>query len=104
MTSSDLNDSPDMQRPCRQPRLKRQTTRLTSDTPLPRLLYSRAESAYLLSLSIRAIDYGIANGTIRVRRIGGRILVPHAELLRLARTDQIKPITPSSSSAASEAA
>jgi hypothetical protein len=46
----------------------------------------------------------IAQGKVRTRKIGGRILVPHSELLRLARTDQIEPITPSSSSAASAAA
>jgi hypothetical protein len=71
---------------------------------MPRLLYSRAETAYQWSLSVRAVDYLIAEGKVRVRRIGGRILIPHSELLRLARTDQIEPITPSSSSAAAAAA
>ena len=52
---------------------------------------------------MRAVDYLIAEGKVRVRRIGGRILIPHSELLRLARTDQIEPITPSSSSAAAAA-
>jgi len=95
METIDPQDSP-AQRPCREPRLKHMSTRPSSDTPLPRLLYSRDESAYHLSLSVRAIDYMIAQGTIRVRRIGGRILIPHSELLRLARTDQIEPIAPSS--------
>jgi len=60
----------------------------------PRLLYSRAESAYQLSLSPRAIDYMIAKGTIGIRKIGGRILIPHSELIRVARAGQIEPITP----------
>jgi hypothetical protein len=76
----------------------------TAAVPLPRLLYSRVESAHQLSLSVRAIDYMVAQGAIRVRRIGGRILIPHSELLRLARTDQIEHITPPSSSSAASAA
>ena len=96
METIDSQDSPNVQRPCREPRLKHRISRPSSDTPLPRLLYSRDESAYQLSLSVRAIDYMIAQGRIRVRRIGGRILIPHSELLRIARTDQIEPIAPSS--------
>lgn len=60
----------------------------------PRLLYSRVESAYKLSLSPRAIDYMIAKGTVGIRKIGGRILIPHSELIRIARVGQIEPITP----------
>ena len=60
----------------------------------PRLLYSRDESAYRLSISPRAIDYMIAKGTIGIRKIGGRILIPHSELIRVARAGQIEPITP----------
>lgn len=75
----------------------------STDAHLPRLLYSRAEAAYQWSLSIRAVDYGIAEGTIRVRRIGGRILITHQELLRYASHDQIATITPSSSSSSPQA-
>jgi hypothetical protein len=46
----------------------------------------------------------IAQGKVRTRKIGGRILIPHPELLRIARADQVEPITPSSSSAASAVA
>ena len=104
MTSTDPNDSPDRQRPCRQPCSKHPTASSPSDTPLPRLLYSRVEAAYQWSLSVRAVDYMIAQGKVRTRKIGGRILIPHPELLRIARADQVEPITPSSLSAAPEAA
>src|ERR1017187_3065716 len=43
----------------------------TSPAP-PRLLYSRKECAYQLSLSMRALDYLIAAGRLRTRKIGGR--------------------------------
>src|ERR1017187_10752476 len=63
----------------------------------PRLLYSRTEPAYQAVPAPRAIDYLITEGKVRVRRIGGRILIPHSELLRRARADQIEPINASSS-------
>jgi hypothetical protein len=53
----------------------------------PRLLYPRKDSAYQIGVSIRAVDYLIARGELRVRRIGGRVLVPHAELVKFAARD-----------------
>ena len=53
----------------------------------PRLLYSRAESAYLLSISTRALDYLISQKKLRVRRMGRKICVPHGELVRFSRAD-----------------
>lgn len=70
-------------------------------TLLPRLLYSRQESAYQWSISVRAVDYMISAGTVHVRRIGGRILIPHSELIRIAKFDQIELITSSSTSSPS---
>ena len=70
----------------------------TSETPCrsssARLLYSRKEAAYQLSISTRAIDYLIANREIAVRRNGSRILIPHAELIRYARADHFGAIRP----------
>lgn len=60
----------------------------------PRLLYSRRDAAYLLSESIRSIDYKLANGTLRYIRQGGRVKIPHAELLRQAAIDDNTPIVP----------
>jgi len=58
----------------------------------PRLLYSREEGAYQLSISVRALDYMIASKKIGTQRIGSRILIPHAELVRLATIAQIKSV------------
>lgn len=82
-------------KPCRSTSTARSSATLTH---LPRLLYSRTEAAFQWSLSVRAVDYGIAAGTIRVRRIGGRIMITRQELLRYAGVDQIEPITSTSSS------
>jgi len=60
----------------------------------PRLLYARKEVAYQLILSIRAVDYLIAVGGLKTRKIGGRILVAHDELIRFARADRMDPMTP----------
>jgi hypothetical protein len=66
----------------------------SSDTHGQRLLYSRAETAYQLSTSLRNIAYRIAAGTLRIQRQGGRVLISHAELLRQARIDDNTPVVP----------
>jgi hypothetical protein len=63
-----------------------------SHTTEPRLLYSREDAAYQLSISARSIDYMIASKKVATKRIGSRVLIPHAELVRLATTAQIKTV------------
>jgi hypothetical protein len=63
----------------------------------PRLLYSRKEVSYQLSLSLRAIAYMIAAGDLRTKRHGGRVMIAHAELLRQAALDDRDPIVPKKS-------
>ena len=70
------------------------TTSTPSAEAPPRLLYSRKETAYLLSLSVRAIAYLIASGDLRTKRHGGRVMITHAELLRQAALDNREPIVP----------
>jgi hypothetical protein len=65
-------------------------------TSTTRLLYSRKEASYQLSISTRSLDYLIATKQILVRRNGSRILVPHSELIRYARADHYQPIRPQS--------
>lgn len=52
-----------------------------------KLLVSRGEAAQLLSISQRGLDYLIANRKLPTRRIGGRVLVPVADLRKYARGD-----------------
>jgi hypothetical protein len=57
-----------------------------------RLLYSREDAAYQLSISVRSLDYMIAGKKIATQKMGTRILIPHTELVRLATTAQIKSV------------
>jgi excisionase family DNA binding protein len=54
---------------------------------LLRLLYPRSESAFLLGVSLRTLDYKIQGVEIRVRRVGRKVLIPRDELLKFMRRD-----------------
>ena len=51
----------------------------------PRLLYSKREAASMLSISLRKVDYLIADGHLRASRVDGRVLLHHDELVRFAK-------------------
>lgn len=55
--------------------------------PDAKLLVSREEAAQMLSISQRGLDYLIANRRLPTRRIGGRVLIPVADLRKYARGD-----------------
>lgn len=48
------------------------------------LLYDRKTAARLLSVSIRSVDYMIAAGKLRHRRIGSRVLIPSEAVRKIA--------------------
>ncbi|HEY1575656.1 MAG TPA: helix-turn-helix domain-containing protein [Terracidiphilus sp.] len=56
-------------------------------SPDAKLLVRREEAAQLLSISQRGLDYLIANRRLPTRRIGGRVLIPVADLRKCARGD-----------------
>lgn len=56
----------------------------TDDEPI---LLDRKAAAAVLSISPRMLDYAIAQGRLKVRRIGKRVLVPRTEIERFARRD-----------------
>lgn len=58
-----------------------------------RLLYDRKNAAHALSISVRALDYFLANGAFQTRKVGKKRLIPHSELVRFARSDHfaVKP-------------
>ena len=60
----------------------------------PRLLYDRKEAARQLSISIRSLDYLIAQKKLGTRRLGKKVLIPHAELVRFASANHYEPMTP----------
>jgi hypothetical protein len=49
-----------------------------------RLLYDRKSAALQLSISVRSLDYIIAGGQLETRRIGRKVLVTRASLMRYA--------------------
>jgi hypothetical protein len=58
-----------------------------------RLLYDRKAAAEQLSLGISSLDYFIARRSFpNIRRIGTKILIPHADLVRFARADHPGPV------------
>lgn len=62
----------------------------TNQPEEPRLLYSRKEAARQLSISIRLVDYLIANKPLATRRMWKRVMIPHSELVRFARADHFE--------------
>lgn len=49
-----------------------------------RFLYDRKTAARMLSISVRSLDYIIAAKGLDTRRIGRKVLVTHASLVRYA--------------------
>ncbi len=52
-----------------------------------KLLYSRKDAAYALSISVRSLDYLIANKQLNTRKLGKKVMISHSELSRFARAD-----------------
>jgi len=52
-----------------------------------KFLLSRQEAAQVLSISQRTLDYLVATRRLPFRRIGGRVLIPVADLRAYARAD-----------------
>lgn len=53
-----------------------------------RILHSKDEAAALLSISTRSLEYLLASGRLKSRKLGGRTLVARDELERFAKSDQ----------------
>ena len=68
--------------------------RASAHTSAQRLLYDRKEAARQLSISVRSLDYLIGQQKLSTRRLGKKVLVPHAELVRFASANHYEPMTP----------
>lgn len=55
-----------------------------------RLLYDRKEAARQLSISVRSLDYLIAGKQLETRRIGRKVLVTRASLVRYAAANHLR--------------
>ena len=57
--------------------------------PIPaKLFFNRREIVSLTGLSLRFVDSLIADGMLRVKRVGDRVLIPRHELLRFAEVTE----------------
>jgi excisionase family DNA binding protein len=57
-----------------------------------RLLYDRKEAARQLSISVRSLDYLIAAKQLDTRRIGRKVLVTRASLVRYASANHFDAV------------
>lgn len=62
------------------------------ETQVEKLLYSRADTAVALSISVRSVDYLISVGKLSTRRVGRKTLIPAGDVRRFARADHPEPI------------
>jgi hypothetical protein len=60
----------------------------------PRLLYDRKSAARAISISVRSLDYYIARKVIAFRKVGKKVLIPHAELVKFSSKNHFGPINP----------
>ena len=64
----------------------KQPTVSTSDRPIDKLMVTRREAAYLLSVSVEEIDRRRRSGDLTSQRCGSKILISTDELRRFADT------------------
>jgi excisionase family DNA binding protein len=58
------------------------------------LLVPKKKAAELLGISLRSVCYLMAEGRLKSRKIGGRVLIATEELERFLRHDRMDPIVP----------
>jgi len=56
-------------------------------TPVAKLLYDRRSAAFALSVSIRSLDYLIANKHLNAIRLGRKVMISHQELAKFSRAN-----------------
>jgi len=57
----------------------------TPNSDAQRILYDRKGAAFQLSISVRSLDYLIAQGKIPTRRINSSVRIRHVDLVAFAR-------------------
>ena len=60
---------------------------MSGERQLQPLLYSKKNAAFLLSLSVRTIDYLIVRKELRAMKVGGRVMISSDELQRFIKRD-----------------
>jgi hypothetical protein len=70
--------------------------------PIQKLLYDRKSAAWVYSVSVRTIDYLIANGAFETRRLGRKVLITASSLKRYAAANHFGPVSGSSEAEAAQ--
>ena len=79
---------PELREPKRKERCGTRKPPMRTAVPLDqKLLVSRKVAAEMLTISIRKVDYMIADGRLLTRRIDNRVLIPIEEIRKFARSD-----------------
>jgi hypothetical protein len=92
MGTSSTPDKSNLQLSEKKPRQRAGQSPAGKSGNVEKLLYSRKDAAFALSLSMRSIDYLIAGKHLLTRRIGNRILIPADEIRRFARANHFGSI------------
>jgi excisionase family DNA binding protein len=71
-------------------------------TEVPKILVSKREAAFVLSLSVRTIENLISRKELVTRRVGRRTLIPVSSLEAFARRDHASPSPTKRSHAAND--
>jgi hypothetical protein len=57
----------------------------TEPPPTQKILYDRKSAAYALSISVRSLDYLIANKRLNTLKMGSKVMLSHGELIKFSR-------------------
>jgi len=71
-----------------------------SAQPMQKLLHTRKDAAWTLSVSTRSVDYLIASGALETRRIGRKVLIVAASLKKFAAANHYGAVNSSRKRAA----
>jgi hypothetical protein len=55
--------------------------------PIQKILYDRKSAAFALSISVRSLDYLIANKRLNTLRMGSKVMIGHGELVKFSRAN-----------------
>jgi hypothetical protein len=56
---------------------------------LTKLLYDRKSAAFVLSVSLRSLDYLVANKLLNTLKLGSKVMFGHGELVRFSRSNHL---------------
>jgi len=65
-----------------------------AQAPVEKLLYDKRAAAFALSVSVRTIENMLANKQLSRRLCGRKVLIPAADIRRIAKLEQLQDAAP----------